>query len=209
MYNTILQQKSTMSSDTPKSVSENILDFIFRQMFRPSLLPKGFFHSLVQNIFCPLENQIRIQHLRIRELNSLKYHRDISSFFRSRGCQSIVRNTYSLLCIQSRWNEIPGAGFLNELQDAQVLPVFVRKRGMAELSKKRVFTLHTGEDWSRERYCLFAWLLNSVNWSSYLGVGVVIVWTLWHTHLYQKVFYLSLMLSLPVCLDKVGLLNRV
>ena len=111
MYNTILQQKSTMSSDTPKSISENILDFILRQMFRPSLLPKGFFQSLVQNIFCPLENQIRIQHLCIRELNSLEYHGDISSFFRSRGCQSIVRNTYSLLCIQSRWNEIPGAGF--------------------------------------------------------------------------------------------------
>ena len=146
MYNTILQQKSTMSSDTPKSVSENILDFIFRQMFRPSLLPKGFFHSLVQNIFCPLENQIRIQHLCIRELNSLEYHGDISSFFRSRGCQSIVRNTYSLLCIQSRWNEIPGAGFLNQLQDAQVLPVFVRERGMAELSKERVFTLNTWED---------------------------------------------------------------
>ena len=145
MYITILQQKSTMSSDTPKSISENILDFIFRQMFRPSLLPKGFFHSLVQNIFCPLENQIRIQHLCIRELNSLEYHGDISSFFRSRGCQSIVRNTYSLLCIQSRWNEIAGAGFLNELQDAQVLPVFVRERGMAELSKERVFTLSTGE----------------------------------------------------------------
>ena len=146
MYNTILQQKSTMSSDTPKSVSENILDFIFRQMLRPSLLPKGFLRSLVQNIFCPLENKIRVQHLCIRELNSLEYHGDISSFFRSRGCQGIVRNTYSLLCIQSRWNEIPGAGFLNQLQDAQVLPVFVRERGMAELSKERVFTLNTWED---------------------------------------------------------------
>ena len=88
----------------------------------------------------------RIQHIFIRELNSLEYHGDISSFFRSRGCQSVVRNTYSLLCIQSRWNEIPGAGFLNELQDAEVLPVFVRERGMAELSKERVFTLNTGED---------------------------------------------------------------
>ena len=146
MYITILQQKSTMSSDTPKSISEIILDFIFRQMFRPSLLPKGFLHSLVQNIFCPLENQIRIQHLCIRELNSFEYHRDISSFFRSRGCQSIVRNTYSLLCIQSRWKEIPGAGFLNELQDAEVLPVFVREGGMAKLSKERVSTLHIGED---------------------------------------------------------------
>ena len=101
MYITILQQKSMMSSDTPKSISEIILDFFFRQMLRPSLLPKGFFHSLVQNIFCPLENQIRIQHLCIRELNSLEYHGDISSFFRSRGCQSVVRNTYSLLCIQA------------------------------------------------------------------------------------------------------------
>ena len=145
MYNTILQQKSTMSSDTPKSVSENILDFILRQMFRPSLLPKGFFQSLVQNIFCPLENQIWIQHLCIRELNSLEYHRDISSFYRSTGCQSIVRNTYSLLCIQSCWNEIPRADSLDELQDAQVLPVFVRERGLAELSKERVFTLNTGE----------------------------------------------------------------
>ena len=145
MYITILQQKSTMSSDTPKSISENILDFIFRQMLRPSLLPKGFFHSLVQNIFRPLENQMRIQHLCIRELNSLEYHGYISCFFRSRGCQTVVRNTYSLLCIQSRWNEIPGADFLNELQDAQVLPVFVRERGMAELSKERVFALNRGE----------------------------------------------------------------
>ena len=131
-----------------KMILKVILGFNLSQVLWPSFLPKGFAVCFAQNILCPLQNKFRIQHFCTRELNSLQYHWDLFSFLRPRFWQSIVRNTDAPLLVQSSRNEVAGAGFLNQVQDASFFPFLIGKGRMTEFSEKRPFSLRVKQKMS-------------------------------------------------------------
>ena len=143
-----------------KMILKVILGFNLSQVLWPSFLPKGFAVCFAQNILCPLQNKFRIHHLCTRDLNSLQYHWDLFSFLRPWFCQSIVRNTDASLLVQSGWNDVAGAGCLDQLQDASFFPFLIRKGRMTEFSKKRPFSLRM-----KQKMSFVSWMEGNYIWS--------------------------------------------